>query len=104
MERRFFEDSGIEVTGATSLGIGDTREIARQSAPEIHDLGRRAWIAGSDALLISCLALRSHLVIEELEKELKMPVITATQAALWAALRLAGVTESLPGYGQLLLR
>lgn len=102
LERRFFEGSGIEVTGTTSLGIADTRDIARQARREIHALGRRAWIAGSDALLISCLALRSHTVIEALEQELQVPVITATQAALWAALRLAGITDSLTGYGQLL--
>jgi maleate isomerase len=102
LERRFFEESGIEVTGTTSLGIGDTRDIARQSPREIHALGRRAWLDGSDALLISCLALRSHIVIAALERELQMPVITATQAALWAALRLADIDDPLPGYGRLL--
>jgi maleate isomerase len=101
-ERRFFEESGLEVTGTTSLGIADTRAIARQSADDIVALGRRAWIADSDALLISCLALRSHTVIEVLERELQVPVITATQAALWAALRLAGVSDMLRGCGRLL--
>jgi maleate isomerase len=102
LERRFFEDSGMEVTGTTSLGIADTRDIARRSPSEIHALGRRAWLDGSDALLVSCLALHSHVVIESLEQELGVPVVTATQAALWAALRLAGITDALPGYGKLL--
>ncbi len=103
LERRFFEESGLEVTGTASLGIADTRAIACQSADDIVALGRRAWIADSDALLISCLALRSHTVIEALERELQVPVITATQAALWAALRLAGVSDTLRDCGRLLL-
>jgi maleate isomerase len=102
MERRFLEESGIEVTGTTSLGIGDTRAISRQSAGDILALGRRAWIPGSDALLVSCLALRSHRVAEALEHELQAPVITATQAALWAALRLAGIQDRIAGCGRLL--
>lgn len=101
LERRFFEESGIEVTGTTSLGIGDTRAIARQSPAEILDLARRASRAGGEALLVSCLALRSHLVIQALERELRIPVVTATQATLWAALRLAGVNDAIPGYGRL---
>lgn len=102
LERKFFEGSNIEVTGSTSLGIGDTRDIAHQSANDILALGRRAWVEGSDALFIGCLALRSHTVIEALERELRVPVITATQATLWAALRLSGITDTLPGYGRLL--
>ena len=102
MERSFFEASGIEVTGTSSLAIGNTRDIARQSTRDILDLGRRAWVPGSDALLISCLALRSHTVVEALEQELGIPVVTATQAALWTALRLSGCMDTLHGYGRLL--
>lgn len=102
MERIFFEACGLEVTGVASLGVRDTRALAEQTPDVIHRLGREAWNAGSDGLLISCLALRSHLVAAALEAELGVPVVTATQATLWAALRLTGITDSVTGYGRLL--
>jgi len=101
-ERAFFEECGLEVMGIRSFGIADNRELADPSPGEIYRLGREAWVPGSDALLISCLALRSHFIAGELERDLAAPVVTSTQATLWAALRIAGVRDALPGYGQVL--
>jgi len=101
-ERAFLEECDLEVTGIESFGIADNRELADPSPGEIYRLGRAAWVPGSDALLIRCLALRSHFVAAELERDLGVPVVTSTQATLWAALRLAGVRDPLPGYGRLL--
>ena len=40
--------------------------------------------------------------IAPLEQEFSVNVITATQAAIWDGLRLAGVTDRIEGYGRLL--
>jgi maleate cis-trans isomerase len=40
--------------------------------------------------------------VPEWEREFGKPVITTNQAALWAMFRVMGVTERLPGLGQLL--
>ncbi len=40
--------------------------------------------------------------IERLEHELGKPVISTTQASLWAALRIIGRIEGMAGYGRLL--
>lgn len=101
-ERAFFEEAGYEVTGMRSFGIADNRELADPSPGEIYRLGREAWVEGSDALLVSCGALRAHFIAAELEGDLGHPVVTSTQATLWAALRLAGVRDPLPGYGALM--
>jgi maleate isomerase len=101
-ERAFLEECGLEVTRMESLGIADNREMADPSPGEVYRLGRKAWAPGSDALLVSCLALRSHFVAGELERDLGVPVVTSTTATLWAALRIAGVRDPLPGYGRLL--
>jgi maleate isomerase len=103
-EWAYFEGCGLEVTGLRSFGIADNRELADPSPGEIYRLGREAWVPGSDALLISCLALRSHFIVGELERDLAAPVVTSTQATLWAALRIAGVRDALPGYGEVLER
>ena len=39
--------------------------------------------------------------IAPLEQEFSVNVITATQAAIWDGLRLAGVTDRIEGYGRL---
>ena len=40
--------------------------------------------------------------IEPLEQEFGVRVMTASQAAIWDALRLAGITDRITGYGRLL--
>ena len=98
----FFEQAGFEVIGSDNFGINNTFELAAPTAAEIKDLARGAWNPEADALLISCLNMRSHLVIDELEKELGKPVVTSTQATLWHLMRLGGANDTLPGYGKLM--
>jgi maleate isomerase len=102
LESAYFEACGFEVASSHGLGIGDTHALADLTGAQIADLARAAWRPGCDALLIACLNIRSHEVIDELERELGRPVITATQAALWAGLRLVGVKDFVTGYGRLL--
>jgi maleate isomerase len=102
LESAYFEACGFEVASGHALGVGDTDALADLTGAQIADLARASWRPSCDALLIACLNIRSHEVIDDLECELGKPVITATQAALWAALRLAGVKEFVTGYGRLL--
>jgi maleate isomerase len=66
-----------------------------------HRLGRRANRPDSDAVLIACTSFRTGPMIEPLERDLGKPVITANQAVMWHALRLAGVRAPLPALGRL---
>ncbi len=56
----------------------------------------------ADAILISCGNLRSFEVIESLETDTGLPVVTCNQAGLWQALRLIGIRSPLPWIGRLL--
>ena len=56
----------------------------------------------ADAYFISCANIHSIDVIEALEAELDRPVVTSNQAALWCALRTAGIADAVPGLGRLL--
>lgn len=102
LEHKFFTDCGFDVQAMHSFGIADNRELADPSPGEIYRLGRGAGKAEVDAVLISCLALRSHYIAGQLEGDLGIPVVTSTTATLWAGLRLAGVNDAVPGYGRLL--
>jgi maleate isomerase len=66
-----------------------------------YRLGRRADRPGSDAVLIACTSFRTRPMIEPLEADLGKPVVTANQAVMWHALRLAGVAAPLDGLGVL---
>ena len=103
-EHRFFSDAGFGIVGSAHLGISDSFRLADPSAQEICELARAAWHPSADALLITCLNLKSHEVIDRLEAELGKPVITSTQATLWQLLRSANVQARVDGYGRLMAR
>jgi maleate isomerase len=101
-EHKFFAAAGLEVVGGACLGITDNFGLAAPTSERILQLAREGWDPRAEALVITCLNLRSHTVIDDLERELGKPVITSTQATLWHALRLAGIEDRIQGYGKLL--
>ncbi len=65
-----------------------------------------AWVvdhtpAEAQAAVIGGGGFRAIGAIAAIEEELGRPVITANQAAFWAALRTAGIDDRLEGYGRL---
>ena len=58
--------------------------------------------AGAEGLLISCGGLRTLGVAKPIEEGLGIPVVSSTQAAFWAAMRLAGASGHVAGRGRLL--
>jgi len=101
-EHRFFAEAGIETIAGAHLGIADGFALAEPEPAAILDLALGAWDPAADGIIIACLNFRSHPVIDALEARIGKPVVTSTQAVLWHALRLAGVTTPIPGYGRLL--
>ena len=101
----FLSATGHPVLGHAHMGILDGFDLALPSAEDISAIARRAWANAhgrADALFIGCMNLNSHLVLEAMEAELGVPVVSATQASLWAALREMGRTATLSGHGSLL--
>ena len=56
----------------------------------------------ADGIFLSCANVRAIEVIDTLEERTGRPVVTSSQATVWKALRLAGVSEPIMGYGALL--
>ncbi|TDC77042.1 maleate cis-trans isomerase family protein [Streptomyces hainanensis] len=87
----YLREAGIEVSGRSYLGL--TREIWRVPYRDVVDMAHQA-VAGPgpapDALFISCTNLPTYDVIPQLEAELRIPVISANQVTIWAALRAIG--------------
>ncbi|MER9625518.1 aspartate/glutamate racemase family protein [Mesorhizobium sp. M0222] len=99
--RQAFRAKGFEIPYATTFGLERDAEICQVSHADILASARAQRRDDADALFISCTGLRVVGLIEQIEQELKIPVITSNQAMAWHALRLAGYDQNLPGYGML---
>lgn len=101
LETAFFRECGIEVSTVESLHMEDAFAISEVERQEIIDLGRKAATADSDAIFISCLNLRGHEAIPTLEEEIGRPVVTSTQAGLWALMNEVGGPPLPASHGRL---
>jgi maleate isomerase len=99
---RYFADHGFEIVRQTNLGIDDDRKIARVVTRSIIEAAGAALDAESDALFISCTALRAAQVSGTIEALTGRPVVTSNQASAWMCLRLSGIERAISGYGRLL--
>ncbi|WP_406719413.1 aspartate/glutamate racemase family protein [Streptomyces althioticus] len=83
--------AGVTVTGCAYMGL--TRHIWKVTYREVVDMARQAVRdrpGTADALFLSCTNLPTYDVIPQLEAELRIPVISANQVTMWAALRRLG--------------
>jgi maleate isomerase len=65
---------------------------------------RAACPAEADGVLIAGTGFRCVAILEDLERDLGRPVLSANQLSLWHCLRLAGVATPVEGYGRLFQR
>ena len=100
--RSFLEASGLEVLDVKGLALVDNLVVGRLSSDTAYDLALSLDHARADAIVLSCTNWQTLDAIERIERASGKPVITTTQATIWAALRAVGHTESIRGYGRLL--
>jgi arylmalonate decarboxylase len=102
----FLEESGFEVLAVKGLGI----ERFQDRAPVTHDellnfsAGVYETAPKADSLVISCGALKTLDLIVPLEQRCKVPVVSSTPHALWASVRLLGLSGHAKGYGTVLAK
>ena len=102
LEKKFLEDCGIEVMAMKGLGIIDNLRISAVDANRVRALAKEVS-DDVEGVFISCTNLPSASLIEIMEDELKVPVITSNQASMWAALSALGL-KGKKGYGELIRR
>ena len=101
-EVSFLATKGIEVVREEGLDLSTDEEMNRVTPEFLFEFARGIDSPEADALFISCGALRVLPVIEEIEAAIGKPVVFSNQANFWQCLRLAGVTDSIEGFGRLL--
>ena len=98
--KAYWEAAGFEIAGYHRLD--DVTDIYAENEERAYLLARQADAPEADAVLLSGTGLPTVAVLETLERDLGKPVVSSNQASLWQALRIAGVRESIAGYGRLL--
>lgn len=93
--RDFLIAAGREVVGVSDLGL--TRSIWTVPQQTTADLIRAADAPTAQAIVVSCTNLATYELIAPLEAELGKPIVSANQATMWAALRMAGLAAVGPG-------
>ncbi|NJE41760.1 aspartate/glutamate racemase family protein [Thermococcus sp. GR6] len=100
-EKEFLEANDFEVLDIRGLGIEDNAQIGKLEPYEAYRLAKATFVDEADAIFISCTNLRTFEIIEPLEEDLGVPVVTSNQASLWLALREMDVMEKIPWLGRL---
>ncbi|WP_160310901.1 decarboxylase [Streptomyces sp. 150FB] len=96
----YLGEVGVSVSGRAFLGL--TRDIWKVPYRSVMDMARQAVVGAADALFISCTNLATYDAIPQLEAELRMPVLSANQVTMWAALRRLGA-QAVGPYQRLLI-
>ncbi|CAB3806952.1 Maleate isomerase [Paraburkholderia ultramafica] len=102
-EVQFLRHHGKDVLVCKGLGLRGPHEMFAVDPRAWVELALQSRHPDAEAYLISCTAIRTLEVIEQLEQKLQRPVLTSNQTMAWHALRLAGIREAVAGAGQLLL-
>jgi len=97
----YFEDHGIEVLNIAGLDYESDIEMTGIPPRDIADAAIGVCDDNADLLFISCTAIRSSMVIEQIEKRLGKPVVSSNQALVWHSLKLLDSNAAVTGYGSL---
>lgn len=100
--RYYLEQHGITVLAISSFNLESDVDMAYIPPAAIRAAALNIDRPDADAIFISCTAVRAVEVVESLEQSLGKPVLSSNQALMWDALRLAGYTDPVPGFGRLL--
>jgi maleate isomerase len=101
LEEEYFTRHGFSVDTLVGLGIELDQDIARVKPSFLADYAASVAHPDSDALFISCGALRTLDIIGELEARTGKPVVTSNQAMMWDCLRGVGIDDKFDNYGRL---
>ena len=102
--RDFLAASGFEVVALQGFDIREFGAASKKTDEDIVELAAnvRAEAPHADSLLISCGGLRTLEAGRRVEEKHGVPVVSSTESAYWAAMRMIGESGRFPGYGRLL--
>ncbi|WP_369182425.1 Asp/Glu racemase [Streptomyces sp. Y1] len=94
---------GVEVLDHAALEIGDNLDVAAHDPARLPAIARGLAHAEADAVVLSaCVQMPSLSAVEEAERQLGKPVVSAAICTTHQLLRALGLPAFAPGAGQLL--
>ena len=98
--RDAFEIAGHNVTSAVTFGEAEEAKVAR-IGPDAIRTAARAVAKDAGAIFLSCTNLRTLDVIDDLEAELGIPVLSSNQVLAWHMAQTTGATVDAAAPGKL---
>jgi arylmalonate decarboxylase len=100
----FLQESGFEVLGVKGLGIEKVEDVDKVTQDGLLKfcVGVRETQPKANTILVSCGGLRTLEILAPLEQQGHIPAVSSTPHALWAGVRLLGLSGRAPGFGTLL--
>lgn len=100
----FLQEEGFEVRAIRGLGVEKVEDIAAVTREHLLAFSAQVFRSAdsADALLISCGGLRTLDLLVPLEARCGVPVVSSVPHALWAGVRLLGLSGRVEGYGRVL--
>lgn len=101
IEADYMRALGYDVLSIEGLNITNDSDMVRVTPSYIRDFAISLDHPEAEAIFVSCGALRTIEVIDEIEAATGKPCVASNQAMLWHCLRLAGIDDQIDGLGQL---
>ena len=104
--KTFLREHNFEVLILRGLGLEKIASVSNVTQPELQKFGEGVFREApkADAMLVSCGGLRTLELLAPWEASCKVPVVSSTPHALWAAARLVSANARVPGYGRLIAK
>lgn len=98
--KTFLEASGFEVVAMKGMQL-DSDDIALVPSKEVAKYVKSVPLDGADAVFVSCTNFATVDILDKLEQDLDLPVLSANQVTMWEALNLAEIEPCKLGVGSL---
>ena len=97
-----YQAAGYECIAEQHSGISINFDFCEIDEQHICDMTHAVAAAKPQAIMIVCTNLNSAPLVDQLEKELDIPIYDSLSAVVWHSLRLTGVaTQSIQSWGRL---
>jgi maleate isomerase len=97
-----YQRSGFRCVAERHLGLDVNFSFAGVTDDQIRSMTREVAAAGPKAITTFCTNLKAAPLVDELERELSIPIYDTIATVVWKALRIAGVdTRRVSGWGSL---
>ena len=97
----YFKKNNIEVSELYYLDIKSDLDIGLVDPEYLFDTLKKINLSDSDALFVSCTALPTLSIIDELEKKIDRIVLSSDQTLIWDTFKQINYNKKVNGYGQL---